>query len=291
MRALALAGLALLGAQQGPDRWAQVWSELEALRAGPASAAEAGALRTRLTEVARAAGDARGELLRCELETLAGRDAASAARRLAALSPSPFGPREQWFLADVLPAGAERAAAVRLALTDPAPLQRWQFLLAWNTAVDEARALRHAEATLPIQLELHSRYQAEWSALDLALTYKALGEREAADRVLAEGIAREEAAGRRPHALWESRAIVALGFGDEATSRDYLGRALALGSDDAGLLLARLDLMAGRVEAARRGFRALILGRLPPDWAWRGWGTTLLPAPFAAQEVTSPDPN
>ncbi len=291
MTFLALVVLAAFVPSHQGDPWAQIWTELEALRAGTASPAETGALREHLVEATRVGADEpRRELLRASLEATAGHEVSLPARRLAALRPNPFSAREQWFLADLLPPGPERAGAVLAALESPTSLARWQFLLAWNTAADEARALRYEESTLPIQLNLHARYQAEWSALDLALTYKALGQQAAAERVISEAIAREEGAGRRPYALWEQRGVLAFAFGDERTSRDYLGRALALGSDEAGLLLARLDLMQGRAEAARRGFRALILNAPPPDWAWRGWGTTLLPQPFAAP-ITRTVPN
>src|SRR6185295_7986910 len=113
-----------------------------------------------------------------------------------------------------------RARAVLAALESPTTLARWQFFLAWNTAADEARAMRSEESTLPIQLALHARYQAEWSAIDLATTYRALGQRAAAERVLSDAIAREEAAGRRSSALWEQRGILALGFGDTSAARD-----------------------------------------------------------------------
>ncbi len=282
MRAAVLALLAVLGTARQGDPWAQLWTELETLRAGSAPAAEAAVLREHLVAASREGpDDARVLLLRASLEALEGRDVRGLASHLAALDPSPFGPRERWFLADLMPPGRERADALLSALEAPTTLARWQVLLAWNVAVDEARALRHAETTLPIQRLLHERYLAEWSALDLTLTYKALGDHEAAERVLADTIAREETAGRRPSRLWESRGILALGFGDERKARDYLGKALALGSNDAGLLLSRLDLMQGRTDSARRGFRALILDDPPPDWAWRGWGTALLPPAFA----------
>jgi tetratricopeptide (TPR) repeat protein len=277
LRVFLLVGLAALGIPQQGDIWAQLWTELERLK-GEIPATEAAALTAHLHEaLAEVAQDPRGELLRASLDAHQGRDASSIARRLAALEPTPFTPREHWFLADLLPRGPERAEAVLRALEAPSTLARWQSFLAWSTALDGARGLRFEEFALPIQLALHARYQAEWSASDLALTYKSLGEYDEADRILAEAIEREDAAGRIPRNLWEQRGILALGSGDEPRARDYLGKALALGSDDAGLLLSRLDLMAGRTERARAGFRALILGSPPPDWAWRGWGMTLLP--------------
>jgi hypothetical protein len=101
-------------------------------------------LRTRLAEAAEEhAGDVRGELLRAVLETRAGHDVQAVAARLASLRPDPFQPREHWFLADLLPPGAARVRSILTALEAATPPSRWQLLLAWNTAVDEARALRH----------------------------------------------------------------------------------------------------------------------------------------------------
>lgn len=277
-----LVALAFLCAPRQVDSWAQIWTELETLRSGKISAAEVGVLRGHLGDALRKGAEGpRAELLGASLEALSGRDVASVAARMAALEPSPFSAREQWFLADLMPPGPERARIVLAAMQAPAPLADWQVLLAWNIAVDEARALRLEETALPIQLRLHERYQARWSAEDLALTYKALGQAKAGGDVLERAIERERVEGGNPAGLWEKRGIHALGFGDETAARDYLGLALAQGSGDAGLLLSRLDLLARRTEDARRGFQALILGRPTPDWAWRGWGLALLPPPSA----------
>jgi hypothetical protein len=264
------------------DTWAQVWTELDTLRNGKTSAEEASLLRGHLgAALLEAAGGPRADLLRAALEGWSGRDVSSAAERLAALEPRPFSSRELWFLADLMPKGAEQARVVLAAMETPTPLADWQVLLAWNVAVDETRALRLEETALPIQLQLHERYQAAWSAEDLALTYKSLGRWRDADEVLARAIDKERAEGKHPAALWERRGILALGFGDGTAARDYLGLALAEGSDDAGLLLSRLDLIAAKTDDARRGYQALLLGRPPPDWAWRGWGMALLPSSFA----------
>jgi tetratricopeptide (TPR) repeat protein len=289
--ALVLALVAGLARGFQGDAWAQVWTELEALRAGKTSAAEASVFRAHLGEALRAAPEGpRSALLQAALESLEGRNVVTIAQRLAALRPDPFSPREQWFLADLLPPGAERTRVVLAALASPTVLTRWQVLLAWNASVDEARALRLADAALPIQANLYERYGDAASAVDLAQTYRALGQGQAADQVLAQALERELAAGRRPGELWEARGVNALAFGDESLARDYLGRALALGSEGAALRLARLELQAGRIEAARRGFRTLILDAPPPDRAWRGWGTSLLPAPFAPSRTRIPVP-
>lgn len=289
MIALALALLTTLAPTPQSDAWAQLWTELETLRAGKVSPGEASVFRAHLGEALRLVPEGpRAELLRAALEALAGGDSQAVAGRLATLEPTPFTAREQWLLADLLPPGPQRARLVLTALQAPSALSYWQVLLAWNAAVDEARALRLAESALPIQLALHEHSRAPWSAEDLALTYRALDRCEAADEVLLEVIELEEAAGRRVPGLWEKRGINALGFGNEPTARDYLGRALAQGSNDAGLVLARMDLTAGRTRSARRGFQALILTEPPQDWAWRGWGTTLLPAPFTEPARRTP---
>ncbi|MEQ1894376.1 MAG: hypothetical protein ABL998_17690 [Planctomycetota bacterium] len=257
------------------DTWTQVWSDLEALRTQALGAPEAALVRARLESAAQSeATGPRLELLRVELEHLTGRDVRARAVALATLEPLPFTPRELWFLADPMPVGERRAACALAALTGTVELQRWQVLLAWNVGVDEARALRFRSA-LPIQEELQRRYPEEWATIDLALTYRHLGmQRELAGLF-------EAALARAPSAdLWSNYAIATLGSGDERRARDYLGRALALGSDDASRVLGRLDLVQGRQEAARATFRA-ILQAPPQDWAWRGWGTTLLPQAFA----------
>lgn len=287
--ALALAAIASLGSQS--DAWAKVWADLEALRHGAPPELEAAAARARLEQALLAADEGpRADLLRAALEVQEGREAGALTLRLAALRPTPFAGLPCWLLAELLPPGAERARLVREALQAPDALRRWQVLLAWNAALDELRALRLEEGALPIQIALHERFQDAATAHDLALTLRALGNGQAADRVLAEALQREREAGRRDANLWEARGINALGFGDEALARDYLGRALAEGSLGAALLLSRLELAANRLEAARAGFRALILDAPPPDWAWRGWGATLLPAAYAPARTRSPAP-
>lgn len=272
--------LVVLGWLQDP--WAQIWSELGALRAGGLPAAEAEPLQARLTSAWHAATSGpRRELLRAELDALAGQDVRGAARALAELEPLPFEGPELWFLVDLLPVGARRQELLLAALRATPELARWQVLLAWSCAVEEARSLRF-ESALPVQEELHARYQADWSTTDLALTYRQLGRREDLEALFRASLARSPSG-----ELWAQYANAALGSGDERRARDALGRALALGSTDAALVLGRLDLVSGRLEAARTGFRVLILDAPPPDWAWRGWGTTLLPAPFSSAVTIS----
>ena len=98
-----------------------------------------------------------------------------------------------------------------------------------------------------------------------------------ADAVLADVIASQEAAGRPTGDLWSQRGISALAAGDNRRALNYFGRALARGSSNAAVVLARMDLDAGRRRAARIGFRALLWYGEPGAWALRGWGLSLLP--------------
>jgi hypothetical protein len=281
--------VALAGAAGQGDIWPALWADLGALRAGGLSAAESSACEARIEKAIEDLPESpRASLARACIETLHGRDATLAASRLQMLRPSPFTAIELWHLADLLSPGPDRAHIVLEALADEQPLARWQVLLAWNVAVDEARALRFEQGALPLQFALHERFRQPSTASDLALTHRALGQGEAADRVLASSIGRAEEGGENSYELWEARGINALGFGDVQLARDYLGRAVAHGSLGAALLLSRLELMSKHDSAARAGFRALILDTPPPDWAWRGWGTAALPPAFAPAQRRSP---
>jgi len=290
MIATLAAGL-LLGLQFQGDSWGPLWDQLDRLRAGEAPAADGDALATRLESAARAQPeDPRGQLLDAALRHRAGADVAAAAERLASLEPDPFDAREHWYLIELLRPGPRRGQLVRSALEESPELARPQLLLAWKVALDEARSLRFEQGALPIQRELYRRNPADWSAIDLALSLRLTGDFAGADRVLAEALEREAQAGRPGSELWFQRGRTALGSGDEARARDYLGKALALGSREANLALSRLDLIEGHLEAARRGFRTSILDSPPADWAWRGWGASLLPSPFAPPARRPPGP-
>ena len=278
-------GLAAHRPCQEDAEWGAVWDRLALLEREDSDAAERRSVLEELGQLANELPDSpRRRLLSAQLLARAGQDTRLAAERLLALPEWPFIGREAWLAAEVMPAGEARVRAVLRALEgagvgpDPvAELSREALLVAWNTGVDEARALRFEEGALPIQRILHERYAAAWSAMDLAHSLSRMGEVAEADRLLAEAIEREAAAGRPTAQLWSNRGLIAIGRGDEARARDYLGRALVQGSDDANLMLSRLDLDAGRLSAARRGFRASILSPNPSAWALRGWGTTLLP--------------
>lgn len=287
---IAGAAVAITAAIGQANEWASVWADLDALRGGSLSAVDSEACRARLHQALGAAPQGPSAvLLQACLEALDGRDSSSAAMHLERSGPEPFTGAELWHLADLLPRGPERAGTVRRALELSQPLSRWQALLAWNVAIDEARALRLEQGALPIQLALHDRYQDAATAHDLALTHRALGNGQVADRVLAEAIQAEMKANGDSTDLWEARGINALGFGDERLARDYLGKALARGSRGAALLLSRMELLSNRLEPARLGFRASLLDTPPPDWGWRGWGATLLP-PGCASPASRPLP-
>jgi len=160
-----------------------------------------------------------------------------------------------------------------------------------RVVANEARALRLEQGALPIQLVLQERYLAAWSAIDLAVTHSRLGNVAALDILLASAIQREEAEGRPTADLWSRWGLARLGFGDESTARDYLGRALARGSTDAALVLGLMDLRAGRLESARNGLRPLILSDPPAAWALRGWGVSLLPPAHTEPAVGPPHRN
>lgn len=282
---LGLLGLLLLaaGAQESPRAeedtdWAQVWRSLSEIEG---SAREVPGVEERaasLLELARVTRDrTRGLLLECRLERWRERPTDSLLEELADASVAHLGPEETWAVVEVLPPGPARVAAVHHGLESETPLAREALRLAWRAAIDEARALRLRAGALPIQRRLHESNRADWSALDLAVTLTRLGERAELDLVLEEAITAAAGAGRATGALWSQWGVSTLGFGDTARARDYLGRALANGSDDASLVLGLLDLEAGRLAAARNAFRPSILSDRPSAWAQRGWGLSLLP--------------
>ena len=218
-------------------------------------------------------------LARAYVSLLGGEAVDEVAGRLGNLEPWPYPAQASWHAAVCLPQGPLRVQAIEAGLSKAGALERWEQLLAWNTAVEEARVLRFREGSLGIQRELHRRYAAVWSAMDLALTLRQLNEQEECDALVAQAIERAHKEGQPTVGLWSQRGINALGFGDEARGRDYLGRALAMGSNDASIVLGRLDLVSGRIEAARAAFRGSILSDPEGAWAQRGWGLSLLPRP------------
>ncbi len=282
---------ALLLAAVGPERdWAEVWRRLAEVRALDAASEARSAGLEELGQVAALErGTPRGALLEAHLNRLDGR-AGTLTPPAGAQQRWPYAGEENWLAAEVLAPSPERAAAARRALDElPGAIPAERVRLAFDIGVEEAGALR-LESARGVQEALHRRYRAVWSGIDLALTDQRLGDYAAADRVLGEQIAAEEAAGSPSGDLWSQRGTFALGAGDEARGRDYLGFGLARGSSDAAVVLARLDLEQGRLSQARAGFRALMLDEVISPWAPRGWGVSLLPQTAAATWSAEPPP-
>ncbi len=275
--------------------WAEAWAEVDRLPELPAAAPERAELLATLEERAARAREAtpgtpehtRGLLLAARLESLSpGEGAGSARERLTRAPLAGLEGDELWRLAAALPACPLRVTSVLQALRTTEPT-REQQLLAFEIGVEEAQALRLAGGARPIQELLHERYPAIWSTIDLSLTLSRLGEETALDALMKTAIPRERAAGWPVADLWSSWGTATVGFGDIARGRGYLGRAVAGGSSNAALVLSRMDLLDGRLEAARSGFRPSILSSPPHAWALRGWGTSLLPAAYDPP-VTAP---
>lgn len=261
------------------EAFAAAWRELVRLQTLERESGEAQALAARLLELSRRRSPAPEALL---LEAQLGRwgsgEPGEAAVRLAKVPLRLLEPGACWFAVEVLPPGAVRVQALLRAMAATASLSNAQARLAFDVALEEALALRLNQGARPIQEVLHARFRAAWSGADLSLTHHRLGHAELADALMAEAIAREEAAGRPTADLWSRRGVAAFGNGDERAARSYLGRALAGGSMDGALMLGLIDLLDERLTAARMSFRTSILSPRPAAWALRGWGLTLLPA-------------
>jgi tetratricopeptide (TPR) repeat protein len=151
-----------------------------------------------------------------------------------------------------------------------------------QTAFDRARehiAAGRYPAAYPLQLALHGAVRADWSALDLSLTEIRLGRLDAAEGVLLQQLRLSEA----PAELWNQLGLLELARGRSASAGSALARALRLGSENAGLSLARLRLQQGQREAALALFRQGVDRDPPPPWSLAGWALCLLgPEPAGA---------
>ena len=170
------------------------------------------------------------------------------------------------------PYGAAHLAREALAL-DSGQLAAERVELAFRLTVALAET-GDLGAAVELAEPLHAATRADWSAINLGLLHSRLGEPRAAERVLFDQLR----ASTRPGELWNHLALVAMGEGRESLARSRLGRAVRLGSRNAQLSLARLDLQSGRMDAARGGFRAGADAVPPGPWSLRGWALTLLPA-------------
>lgn len=278
LAALALAVPLSAAAQELPVDWDGAWKRVEAALALPVGAPERRAEIESLRALESGAPECpERTLLEVALSLLEDRPAGLDAPGPG--DPWPWDPEASWLVARLLPAGPDRGRALARALEPLAgepegahALAGARLQLAWEGWLEAAQSLRFDEA-LGIGRPVHRDSRASWSALSLALSLTRAGEYDEADAVLEAQIEREAS----PAGLWSQRGISALGAGRERAGRGYLARALIRGSDDAGTVLARLDLAAGRSERARAGFRAALGARPVLPWARRGWGVTLLP--------------
>ncbi len=144
--------------------------------------------------------------------------------------------------------------------------------LAFEILVQLASEGRHEQAEV-LAAPLHERVAADWTAVNLCLVLSQTGRFDQADAVLHSQLPRST----DPAELWNQRALLASGQGHADLFRARLGRAVRLGSANAALSLARADALAGRLEAARAGYRAGCDRTPPAPWSLRGWALTLLP--------------
>lgn len=144
--------------------------------------------------------------------------------------------------------------------------------LAFEILIQLASEGRHEQAEV-LALPLHERVAADWTAINLCLVLSQTGRFDQADAVLHDQLPRST----DPAELWNQRALLASGQGRADLFRARLGRAVRLGSANAALSLARADALAGRLEAARAGYRAGCDRTPPAPWSLRGWALTLLP--------------
>ncbi len=284
MRALAAVPLALLAVLPAADEdWDAVFAD--ALRLRSSESEERARLLGELDAIAeRNVETVEGDLLACwlRLERTPGRVPSAQTRPVAADASAAEWPYEgvaTWIAAEVIPPSPARARAIVRALALEREPTRAQLDLAWRYGIELATERLWLDDAIVVQGGLHRRYDAHWSALNLATTLHRAGRLEEADAVLArrESEHGESLTDAQRHELWSNRGLFALGRGDERAACDWLGRALALGSLDAALMLAREDLADDEFSRARAGFRALLLDEEPHAWALRGWGIALLP--------------
>jgi hypothetical protein len=291
--AASLVGRAPADAQRAPQDYESIWRELAAIEAldqkDPARAERLQAIANATHERAQE-NSARGALLRATLARLT-RGSASLDWNVEATWP--YDREESWFAAAVSSDGRQRSRAVIAALgpletaaSEPA-LAPFRVQLAFDVWVDAADHLRYDDA-LAIGRNLHRRERATWSALSFSISCMRAGVPEEGDAALAGQIAASFASPSDLAALWDQRGIAALGAGWEARGRAALGHALIWGSSDASVVLARLDLAAGRSSDARTGFRAVLCENPASDWARRGFGLSLIPTRAGTRASATP---
>ncbi|MFT6714601.1 MAG: tetratricopeptide (TPR) repeat protein [Planctomycetota bacterium] len=187
-----------------------------------------------------------------------------------------FASSDGWEEVHALEPGRERGQAIAALLAmEPVALDPDQLKLAWEAGKRAAEGLE-LELALEIQRPLFELEPAEWSGINLAITLQRLGDWRASDAVM--GTLLNELPLADPAGTWSQRGIFALGAGELLLAREYLGRALCLGSADASGILAREDLARHNIQSAKAGFRAALTGNPEHPWALRGWGLSLLGA-------------
>jgi tetratricopeptide (TPR) repeat protein len=167
------------------------------------------------------------------------------------------------------------AQELLLALRQAAADQVQPELGLQQAAFDLAQAQRAAgnlSGALEIQRELHAALRMDWSALDLSLTLLFLGALPEAEALLVDQLPRSPA----PVEIWNQLGLVALAGEREALAVTCFGRALRLGSENAGQSLGRLHLSRGRSDAAKALFRRGVDQVPPPPWSLPGWALCLL---------------
>lgn len=214
-------------------------------------------------------------------------------------APNRAAAQDAWVTARAMEDGPERTDALVVALSADAfeglsasertarlELGFAAFLAALDRfAAGEALALAEA---------MHARAGETWSAFCLeGALRRGFGRYEEADAVLAALPAAARPApgtdGLAAHLeVLERRCIVAAGAGWRARERALLGRAYVAGGRDAQQILGRLELAAGRYDAAAKLFGGLLTDAREqplapaselPAWALRGFGVALLGAP------------
>ena len=258
--------------------WSAVWDAVESLAE---SSIEVEAVRAALPTDA--PDPRRRALFEAALPDSDEESRARLARAIHAIPPGtdwPLSERESWLAARSLPAGPARGRAVLHGLDLTARggtvLDGSRLRLAYEAGVEAAEDQRLGEAVL-IQRPLHALAQAEWSAMNLALSLRRVGDYDGADAVLERQLERPNGSAE----LLSQRGLNALAAGRRNRARDWLVQALARGSSDAAVILGRVDLAAGRYEACRRALRPWVESESPGAWAVRGWALSLVETPLA----------
>ena len=270
--------------EQDSRDWTDIWDEVARFNAKQEASNDGVVLEPhRVRELAVGRGDSLRSAL---LGALLGGENSDRAleRELQILEPAgewPLSSRESWLAVDALPAGStRRLTAVSAMRVTPEEWKPDRISSVYRVGVEAAEDLRLEDA-IAVQQPLHDRIGEEWSAFNLALSLRRLGLYQRADRVLEEQIEKSPSAD-----LYSQRGLNSLGAGNEKRSRAYLGAALARGSADAAVILARLDLASHRMESARSGFRAVLAEDPGNAWALRGWGISLIQRPLPVPDAS-----